>query len=190
MLHFFHRQWTKMTNSNAVSIINEITAIELKMFQAVNNEGGKADCQNQPETFCAMRQVVYEVLSPHFLIAWLKDLRMAEGAGRNIMTEKYALMCGNIEMPAISQTIKDIVSCELSWLQAAAKEHPDYFDGNDADFCRYLLCELLMYSETTLHAYAQCIAEAQAAGRNMVMERLENVKKLLCSTTTHALSIH
>ncbi|WP_411331048.1 DUF4125 family protein [Desulfovibrio desulfuricans] len=175
-----------MTDSHCRFITNEILKIELKMFQAVNNEGGKADCQNQPETFCAMRQIVYEVLSPHFLETWLKDLRVAEGAGRNIMTEKYALMCRRIEMPAISQTIKDIVSCELSWLQAAAKEHPDYFDGTDADFCRYLLCELLMYSTTTLNAYAQCIADAHTAGRNLVMERLENVKRLLCSSAhTH-----
>ena len=179
-----------MTDSNDASVINEIIALELKMFQAVNNLGGKADCQNQPEAFRTMRHIVYGVLSPQVLAAWLSDLRDAERAGRNVMTEKYALMCGSIEMPEISQAIKSIISCELAWLQTAVKEHPDYFDGTDEDFCRYLLCELLMYSETTLHAYAQCIAEAQAAGRNMVMERLENIKKLLCSTTTHALSLH
>ncbi|HZF62277.1 MAG TPA: DUF4125 family protein [Desulfovibrio sp.] len=175
-----------MTNSNDASVINEIIALELKMFQTVTNEGGKADCQNQPEAFRTMRQIVYEVLSPQVLAAWLSDLRDAERAGRNVMTEKYALMCGSIEMPEISQTIKNIISCELAWLQTAVEEHPDYFDGTDEDFCRYLLCELLMYSETTLHAYAQCITDAQAAGRNLVMERLENVKKLLCSTAAHA----
>jgi hypothetical protein len=179
-----------MTDSNDASVINEIIALELKMFQKVNNEGGKADCQNQPEAFRTMRQITYEVLSPQVLGAWLSDLRNAERAGRNVMTEKYALMCGNIEMPEISKTIKNIISCELAWLQTAVKEHPEYFDGTDADFCRYLLCELLMYSETTLQAYAQCIADAQSAGRNLVMERLENIKKLLCSTSAHAPSIH
>lgn len=179
-----------MTNSNDTSIISEIIALELKMFQAVNNLGGKTDCQNQPEAFCTMRQIVYEVLSPQVLAAWLSDLRDAERAGRNVMTEKYALMCGSIEMPEISQAIKSIISCELAWLQTAVKKHPDYFGGNDADFCRYLLCELLMYSETTLNAYAQCIDDAQSTGRNLVLERIENIKKLLCSTAIHAPSVH
>ena len=103
-----------MTDSNDASVINEIIALELKMFQKVNNEGGKADCQNQPEAFRTMRQITYEVLSPQVLGAWLSDLRNAERAGRNVMTEKYALMCGNIEMPEISKTIKNIIAVRLS----------------------------------------------------------------------------
>lgn len=168
-----------MINTECAALINEIIAIELKMFQAVNNEGGQADCQSQPETFCAMRHMVYCVLSPQVLAACLKDLSEAEKAGRNVMTEKYALMGGHIEMPAIPASIKNIIAYELEWLQAAEKEQPGVLGGNDSDFCRYLVCELLTYSESTLHVYEQCLADAKKEGRNLALERLKFLNGVL-----------
>jgi hypothetical protein len=165
-----------MATSDGASHITEIIDIELRMFQAVNNEGGPADCQNQPEAFRAMRRMFFGVLSPQVLAACLNDLRSAERAGRNLMTEKYALMCGRIAMPSISPTVQGIVACELDWLQAAVKKHPEFFGGDDADFCLYLLCEMLTYSETTLLTYAQCLADAKREGRNLALERLDMLK--------------
>ena len=179
-----------MTDCGCNALLNEIIAIELKMFQTVNNEGGKADCQNQPEAFWAMRHMTYSVLSPQVLEACLDDLKKAESVGRNFMTEKYALMCGRIEMPSISPIIKGIIACELAWLQAAEKEQPNFFGGNDNDFCRYLLCELLPYSEATLTAYAQCLAAAKAEGRNLALERLNILKNMLSSSSAHPACVH
>ena len=65
---------------------------ELAMFQAVPNAGGKAPCQEDIRTFRIMRSSQMASWSEAALESYLQDLKEAEDAGRNLLTEKYARM--------------------------------------------------------------------------------------------------
>ncbi len=156
-------------------ILNEILAVEWEMFHAVPNEGGTADCQQQPNAFRLMRKVAYKPLSAAFLTAWYAALCSAQADGRNLMTEKYAFMDSRA-VPAADGAdphIAAILDAECRWRAAVHDEFPHMVQKDDGFFRRYLAGEMHTYTPAALAAYADCVHTALAEGRNMVRERYE-----------------
>ncbi|MBQ7816510.1 MAG: DUF4125 family protein, partial [Oscillospiraceae bacterium] len=65
---------------------------EWEKFHNVQNEGGRADCQEDPETFAIMRRSQFVCWSEELVDSWHKDLIDAKKEGRNLLSEKYAWM--------------------------------------------------------------------------------------------------
>ena len=73
-------------------IIESIIQMEWDFFDKVENEGGRASCQNNWDTFSKMRRSQYMAWSTPLLESWKADLNIAREEGRNPLTEKYGYM--------------------------------------------------------------------------------------------------
>ena len=71
---------------NTVSVITEI---EWEMFESVNEGGPRADCQEDRETFMAMRRAQFYAWPENVRESYLDDLILAVAQGRNLIAEKY-----------------------------------------------------------------------------------------------------
>ncbi|MBR6812380.1 MAG: DUF4125 family protein [Oscillospiraceae bacterium] len=79
---------------NRKELINAIIEKEWIMFQAVNEGGPRASCQNNKPTFIGMRAGQYGAWSDEILTLWYERLTEAENSGRNLIREKYIhMMC-------------------------------------------------------------------------------------------------
>ena len=158
----------------------EIIERELTMFQAVNNEGGTADCQQRPETFRVMRRMTHDVHDDEVLASYLEDLRRAETEGRNFMVEKYARMDDRLPPLSTSPLLDEIADAETAFLEEACQQYPHVIKSSGKGIFRhYMRCELETLSPATLTLYAEEIRRAKEAGRNLAVERHECLAHLL-----------
>ena len=74
------------------AIIESIIQMEWEFFDKVENEGGRASCQDNWETFSKMRRSQYMAWPEPLLESWKSDLVRANEEGRNPLTEKYGYM--------------------------------------------------------------------------------------------------
>ena len=74
------------------ALIDEVIEREWEQFQYVQNEGGRADCQDDHETFVIMRKSQFMNWTQELLESYRQDLIEAEAAHWNLLTEKYARM--------------------------------------------------------------------------------------------------
>jgi hypothetical protein len=74
------------------SLIDEVVRREWDFFQQVNNEGGRADCQDNWGTFRVMRSSQYACWPDALIQRINRDLAAAQAEGRNPVMEKYARM--------------------------------------------------------------------------------------------------
>ena len=168
-----------------------IIAKEWKMFQDVPNAGGKADCQEDFQTFQIMRYSQAASWSEAALESYLSDLKEAESAGRNLLSEKYARMMQST-WPSEYNRIKDllppvdsravelieqIVPAVLKWEEELLGKYPHILKRGRPLFSRedapgitsletYLRGELATYSSKTLALYLANIQQQQSAGIN------------------------
>lgn len=77
-------------------IIEQIVAKEWPMFQTVNG-GDHVSCQENEETFRAMRTAQFSAWSAGAAASYLRDLEQAEAAGRNLLREKYIRMMASTD---------------------------------------------------------------------------------------------
>ena len=141
---------------------------EWELFHNVNNEGGKADCQNDPETFFIMRRAQFTCWGEELVESWHNDLLSAKNEGRNLLSEKYAWMMrqtapfefGRIShllcFPSISaeEMIEQIVETEVHWMEEYEKQYPFMADGNRPVHSSE---DLHTYSEKTLGLYLDMV---------------------------------
>ena len=73
-------------------IIESIIQMEWEFFGKVENEGGRASCQDNWETFSKMRRSQYMAWPEPLIESWKSDLVRANEEGRNPLTEKYGYM--------------------------------------------------------------------------------------------------
>ena len=155
---------------------------EWELFHNVNNEGGKADCQNDPETFFIMRRAQFTCWGEELVESWHNDLLNAKNDGRNLLSEKYAWMMRQtapfefgrishfLRFPSISaeEMIEQIVETEVHWMEEYEKQYPFMADGNrpvhssedreySTSFETYLRGELHTYSEKTIGLYLDMV---------------------------------
>ena len=183
--------------------IAELVLKEWNQFQKVQNEGGRASCQNHMKEFVINRLAQFLTWSEEMRQSYYQDLEDAEAVGWNLLTEKYARMmrytapaqytalCNRL--PVITETkerlVERIVAIQLRWQKEYTARYPKVSRGSrptehsaDADYVTsfetYLRCELYTYSERTLQAYLRHAEEMERAGVNMTILNLEFVAKL------------
>ncbi len=175
--------------------IKEIVRREWEMFDQVDNEGGRAPCQEDYETFEIMRTSQFMAWPEELRAGYLKDLIAAEAAGRNLLMEKYARMmvCTSpqqyawmeADLPHISaerhKIIEAIISIQLTWREQFAAAYPrlsgqarpihtEADQPDDTSFETYLRGELQTYSEATLLLYGRMIAAFAREEKNLTEE--------------------
>ena len=74
------------------TLIDNIIAMEWKMFSSVNEGGPKASCQEDPVTFDGMRRGQFSAWSQEAAESYYEDVKKAAATGRNLAMEKYIHM--------------------------------------------------------------------------------------------------
>lgn len=157
-------------------IMERIIELETEMFTGVNAE--EAVPVNTIPAFKEMRRMTYSVLSDETVALWLHDLETAKKDGRNVMTEKYALIGGQIPTLQENPQIAKIVDVEEKWMKELAFKYPHAVKRERASaelFKKYALCELQTWSPAAISAYFEDIKKAMEAGRNLAEERYDNL---------------
>ena len=183
-------------------IINKIIEIEWAMFSEVNNIGGRASCQESPQTFRIMRESQAVTWSKELLGSYLEDLESAREKGRNLMTEKYARMMKSTHpdeyesiknsLPEINENvlkmIDEIVKINLEWDEVLSDKYPNlkakgrrtysYEDTPRATSIEtYLRGELQTYSRKTIEIYYNYVIEQKSKNINLKELNLLNMIK-------------
>jgi hypothetical protein len=188
--------------SDKEAVIHKIVALEWDMFQAVNEGGPRASCQEDRVTFEGMRRGQFEAWPQETCESYLDDLLNALLDGRNLVTEKYIHMMKNTspvqyntlitKLPQpdeqISVLARQISDKLLDQTVELFKSFP-YVSGSGrplrsaSDFNgvtsieTYQLGELLTYSEKTLRLLKENLLALEMDGRPMAREILANSVK-------------
>lgn len=173
--------------------IDEIITIEWAMFQDVQNIGGRADCQDDWETFTIMRRSQYENWPAPMRQTYLAYLRRCADEERNLVSEKYGRMMAFTDptyyqvaiapfIPQVSDRaqalIDRIMTYLLPWEADFVRQYPKLAGvgrpvttANDMpDFTSmetYSRGELATYPEILLTQYADYVEALSAEGRSL-----------------------
>ncbi len=184
-------------------IIQVIVKAEWNQFQKVQNEGGRASCQDDWETFEIMRKSQFQIWPDALLESYMEDLRRADERGWNLVLEKYMRMMASTAprqyrefepiLPVRSAKrlakTEEVVAVGVRWAEAFARQYPDLGaasrvihtseDGPwDTSYETYLRGELLTYSDETFRLYCGMVEEYCEAGRSMTTETMELLVKM------------
>ena len=185
------------------NLINQIVLAEWQQFDKVENVGGRADCQDDWNTFSIMRKSQYMAWNEELLVSYLKDLKDADSKGWNLITEKYARMMESTT-PWEFEKIKDsppvrtsdriaiqeeIIGIQIEWMEEFARKYPK-MAGNarsihtyedtpfNTSYETYLRGELGTYSEETFLLYGRFIVSIKMQGQNLAYNIMNNTAKL------------
>lgn len=176
-----------------------IAKAEFEAFDKVQNEGGRASCQNNWPTFKVMRMSQYMTWNEDMLLQYLYDFKTNYANGRNMIEEKYARMMASTapeeyeqfadKLPAISaekqEIMEQIIELQVKWMEEFATQYPK-LAGNartihtaedlpyDTSYETYLRGELGTYSDKMLEMYGRYIVEHARNGKNVVREIMAN----------------
>lgn len=184
--------------ANAVYAAEEIIAMEWELFDKVQNEGGRADCQDDWETFSIMRRSQYYTWPCALLYSLKEDIKAAISEGRNPITEKYGYMMETTvphefarikdSLPPVSEEKRALCAaiCEIQtgWMEDFSAEYPHLAARSrtihtyeDTPFLTsyetYLRGELFTYSDITLKMYGSFIVSLYSEGKNLAREIMD-----------------
>lgn len=158
-------------------LIAAIIGAEWQMFDKVQNEGGRAACQNDARTFAIMRYSQFAPLPQDVLESYRDDLEQAAREGRNLLAEKYAYMMEYTDPATFDRTLRDHLPAVSAYKQELcarianrlirdeqqfAARYPalhaqgrptEGAQADDVSVHVYALGELKTYSERTLERY-------------------------------------
>ena len=185
--------------SEREQLIFEVAQTEWELFQQVYNTGGRASCQDDPDTFFKMRMSQWMVYSDEVLLSYREDCENACKEGRNVIFEKYCRMMESTfpeEYEGIKEHLPDvtdkldivekIVKVNLEWDAEMMKEYPNLRkrgrvattaeDGIMAGSSMesYLRGELLTYSKRTLELVWKETEEAYNKGESLLKQTITN----------------
>lgn len=191
------------TSENKKNLIKSLIALEWEQFDKVENIGGRADCQNDFETFSIMRKSQYLTWSEDMIESYINDFNNAISVGRNLISEKYARMMESTspqeyekikaKLPIIEDKTKAIISqiieIQVVMMENLAEKYPklasnarSIHSSEDSMFNTsyetYLKGELSTYSPDTLVLYARFIADIANSGKNLAELTMLNTVKL------------
>lgn len=166
-----------MRGTEKEPLIAAIIEAEWQMFDKVQNEGGRAACQNDARTFAIMRYSQFAPLPQDVLESYRDDLAAAAQVGRNLLAEKYAYMMEYTDPATFDRTLRDHLPAVSAYKQALcarianrllrdeqqfAVRYPalhaqgrptEGAQADDVSVHVYALGELKTYSERTLERY-------------------------------------
>lgn len=186
-------------DSFKAALVNELVSLEWEAFDKVENEGGRADCQDDWNTFSIMRKSQYYTWTEEMLKSYISDFHRANDRGWNLITEKYGRMMESTaplkyaqirdsfpEIPAVKkEIIEEIVKIQVSWMEDFAAEYPkaagnarSIHSAEDTPFNTsyetYLRGELSTYSDETLDLYGRFIARLCRENKNLARMTMAN----------------
>lgn len=172
--------------------IEDVVREEWRQFQLVNNEGGRAGCQDDWQEFNIMRTSQFMAWPEEILRSYYSDLMQAKASGRNLLFEKYAFMMRETApdryvmvkgaLPELSarkvQLIERIVEIQVRWAEEFQERYPNYakrgrvIRAKDAQIGEtsietYQRGELSSYGEQTVELYAAYVDECVAKEINL-----------------------
>lgn len=174
------------------TLIENIIFLEWKQFQATQNEGGRASCQDDFETFNIMRQSQYLAWYDDVLESYYQDILEAEKKPWNLVTEKYARMMESTapdeykqledKLPKLSRERinkqEKIIAKRVQWEEEFAKKYPALHDTArpihtsedtmwETSFETYERGELSTYSDRTVDLYLKMVQDMDDKGVNL-----------------------
>ena len=180
-------------------LIEEIVSLEWKAFDKVENQGGRASCQDDWQTFSIMRKSQYMLWDEEMLASFIRDFKDADARGWNLITEKYGRMEESTapeeyakikdSMPVIpdekKQIIEAIVAIQVGMMEEFAKDYPKAAGEarsihtsedtpHNTSYETYLRGEISTYSDMTLGLYGRFVARMAQEGRNIAKESITN----------------
>lgn len=180
-------------------LVTKIARLEFEAFDKVQNEGGRASCQNNWPTFSVMRKSQYMIWNRPMLIQYLYDFTREYELGHNLITEKYGRMMESTAperyeqicqyFPEISEAkkavIEQIVGIQMSMLEEFGKEYPQLagnarsfhtYEDNpmNTSYETYLRGEISTYSDKMLQLYGGFVVSCAQSGRNIARETIAN----------------
>ena len=185
------------------ALVNELVKLEWEAFDKVENIGGRAECQDNWQTFSIMRKSQYDTWTEPMLKSYIHDFHMAHGKGWNLITEKYARMMESTdpegyraiqeklpELPDDKKAIiEEIVKIQVGWMEDFAARFPKAA-GNarsihtsedrryNTSYETYLRGELGTYSDNTLELYGRFIADLCMREENLAEMTMRNTALL------------
>lgn len=184
-------------------LIELIVKQEWEAFDQVQNEGGRASCQDNWTTFSIMRKSQYMTWPDEMLAVYLWYFGQCRKEGRNLITEKYGLMMESTApeefmkikdaLPQISEERKkiqeQIIEIQVEWMEDFAARYPNMSmnartihtsedTAYDTSYETYLRGELGTYSEQLLLLYGQFVARLAKEQKNLAYETMNNTAKL------------
>ena len=186
-----------------IEIIEKIVALEWQQFDRVKNEGGRADCQDDFQTFSIMRKSQYLTWTEELLQSFYQDLVDAEQKGWNMIMEKYARMMKSTnpekylkfekELPVITEERnmiqEEVIKFQVTWMEEFAEKYPKMASNArsirtnedtvfNTSYETYLRGEISTYSENTFVLYIGFIVSLLDQNRNLAMEIMGNTANL------------
>jgi len=186
-----------------MDVVERIVELEWAQFDKVKNEGGRADCQNNFNTFSIMRKSQYLCWTRELLESFLTDLQCAQEKGWNLIMEKYARMMKSTapekyvefekDLPGLSPERiaiqEEIIKIQVGWMEEFAAKYPKmalnarYIHTKEdtaynTSYETYLRGELGTYSETTFILYGRFITDMVKEERNLAYEIMNQTARL------------
>ena len=176
-----------------------IAKTEFAAFDKVQNEGGRASCQNNWPTFKVMRMSQYLTWDEEMLLQYLADFKINYEKGRNLIEEKYARMMESTApeqyarfkeslsiIPGEKRVImEEIIRLQVQWMEEFAMQYPGLAQNArlihtsedtpyDTSYETYLRGELGTYSDKMLELYGRYIVAHAQNGVNVAQEIMWN----------------
>lgn len=176
-------------------LIERIIALEWDAFDKVENEGGRADCQDDFKTFSIMRKSQYQIWTEEMIQSFIEDFENANERGINLIAQKYGYMMQSTSpqhfsdikdqlMPVSEEkkaVIEQIVEIQVGFMEEFAAAYP-LSAGNarsihteedhlfNTSYETYLRGELMTYSDETLMLYGRFIVDKARNKENLAKQ--------------------
>ncbi len=187
------------SNDTIEELAMKVARLEFEAFDKVQNEGGRAECQNNWPTFSIMRRSQYLTWDKTMLLQYIYDFKREMRLGHNLITEKYGRMMESTapdeyekikdNFPVLTDEKKAIIDTvagiQVKWMEDFAAEYPklagqarDIRSSQDnlynTSYETYLRGEISTYSDKMLELYARFIVNYARSGDNLAYETMEN----------------
>lgn len=184
-------------------LIENIVKTEFEAFDKVKNKGGRAECQDDFNTFNIMRKSQYMLWTKDMLVQYLYEFKLSLRLGRNMIEEKYGRMMKSTapeeyaeikdRFPDISvekeRIIDAIVEIQTNMMADFALKYPKLANNarsvsSDDDNMfntssqTYLKGEISTYSDKMLELYGRFVVKIQSEEKNIAEETIKNTVKL------------